>query len=84
MADIRVTYKRRTSYNTASNKIRKIRTPGGRLTAQYVGKRTKGVQLSGPTNARVTGIKRYTNAKARTMSPKARKICRPYGCVLSP
>ena len=32
MTNIRVTYKRRTSYNTKSNKIRKIRTPGGRLT----------------------------------------------------
>lgn len=57
MANIRITYRRRTSYNTASNKIRKIRTPGGRLVAQYVGKRTKGVQLSGPTNAKVTGLK---------------------------
>lgn len=68
MSNIRVTYRRRTSYNTPSNKIRKIRTPGGRLTAQYVGKRTKGVQLSGPTNARVTGIKKVTNSKNRTLT----------------
>lgn len=40
MADIRVTYRRRTSYNTLSNKIKKTRVPGGRLVAHYVGKRS--------------------------------------------
>ena len=84
MADIRVTYRRRTSYNTTSNKIKKIRTPGGRLVAHYVGKRTKGVQLSGPTNAKVTGIKKVSNGKNRTLSYTQRSIARPYGCVLSP
>jgi hypothetical protein len=43
MTSNRVTYLRRKSYNTKSNKIRKIRTPGGRLTAQYIKKREKGV-----------------------------------------
>ncbi len=43
MASNRVTYLRRKSYNTKSNKIRKHRTPGGRLTIKYVGKRQKAV-----------------------------------------
>ena len=38
----RVHYLRRKSYNTKSNKIRKHRTPGGRLTIKYVGKTSKG------------------------------------------
>ncbi len=84
MANIRVTYMRRTSYNTKSNKIRKIRTPGGRLAVQYVGKRGKGVQLSGPTNAKVTGLKRVNNSKNRTLSYTQRSIARPYGGVLAP
>ena len=31
MLDTRVTYRRRKSYNTKTNKIRKVKTPGGRL-----------------------------------------------------
>ena len=38
----RVTYRRRLSYNTSSNKIRKVRTPGSRVVAQYVQKRAHG------------------------------------------
>jgi len=38
----RVTYRRRKSFQTKSNVIRKVRTPGGKLVVQYVGKRGKG------------------------------------------
>lgn len=41
----RVTYRRRLSYNTKSNKIRRLRTPGGRLVVQYVRKSASGPQL---------------------------------------
>ena len=40
----RVTYRRRKSFNTKSNKIRKVKTPGGKLVVHYVGKRGKGPQ----------------------------------------
>lgn len=53
MAD-RVTYKRRKSYNTRSNKIRKVRVPGGRLAAQYVKKREKGVQPMMETKSKLS------------------------------
>merc|ERR1711928_239687 len=36
----RLTYRRRLSYNTASNQRRIVRTPGGKLTYQY--KKTQG------------------------------------------
>lgn len=42
MLDTRVTYRRRKSYNTRSNKIKKVKTPGGRLVVHYRKKRTKG------------------------------------------
>jgi large subunit ribosomal protein L34e len=38
----RITYRRRLSYNTPRNKIRKIRTPGSRIVAQYVKKNGHG------------------------------------------
>ena len=42
MGSARVTYRRRKSYNTKSNKIAKHRTPGGRLVAKYLRKKAKG------------------------------------------
>ncbi|KAK5972223.1 Ribosomal 60S subunit protein L34B, partial [Trichostrongylus colubriformis] len=35
----RVTYRRRLSYNTKSNKCKIVKTPGGRLIYQYLKKR---------------------------------------------
>ncbi|CBK19809.2 Ribosomal protein L34e [Blastocystis hominis] len=38
VANRRVTYRRRHSYNTASNRIEVVKTPGARLTAHYIEK----------------------------------------------
>lgn len=38
----RLTYRRRHSYNTRSNKTRVVRTPGNRLTLHYIKKKAKG------------------------------------------
>lgn len=35
----RVTYRRRLSYNTKSNKVKVVKTPGGKLNVQYLAKR---------------------------------------------
>ena len=35
----RITYRRRLSYNTKSNKRKTVRTPGGKLVFQYLKKR---------------------------------------------
>ena len=40
MLDRRVTYKRRASYRTKSNRFIKVKTPGGKLAVQYMKKRT--------------------------------------------
>ena len=50
MSNNRVHYLRRKSYNTKSNKIRKLRLPGGRLSVQYMPKKVKGTQTSVKTN----------------------------------
>ena len=84
MADTRVTYLRKKSYNTRSNKIRKLRLPGGRLSIQYTGKRAKGPQTAYKTKSRLTGLKRLRNPQYATLSKTQRRICRPYGGVLTP
>ena len=40
----RVTYRRQVTYNTRSNKIRKVKTPGGKLVALYYKKKTSPVK----------------------------------------
>ena len=40
--DVRVTYTRRHAYATASNKVKVIRTPGGKLVAHYHKKKANG------------------------------------------
>ena len=35
----RVTYRRRKSFRTVSNKVRKVKTPGGKLVLHYTGKK---------------------------------------------
>jgi large subunit ribosomal protein L34e len=84
MASNRVTYLRRKSYNTRSNKIRKHRTPGGRLTIKYVGKRQKGVQPMGETKSRISGLKKLNNTEVRGQTYTQRSISRAYGGVLTP
>lgn len=34
----RITYRKHNSYNTKSNRIRKVKTPGGRVVVQYPNK----------------------------------------------
>ena len=55
----RITYRRRLSYNTRSNRRKIVRTPGGRLTFQYLKKRPSvpkcpmtGLKLKGITPSR--------------------------------
>ena len=84
MADTRITYLRNKSYNTRSNKIRKLRLPGGRLSIQYMGKRAKGPQTAFKTNSRLTGLKRLRNPQYAGLSKTQRRISRPYGGVLTP
>lgn len=63
MLNRRVTYRRRKSYNTKSNKIKKVKTPGGRLVVHYRKKRTKGPQTQEDCKSKLTGLSRLNNSK---------------------
>ena len=80
----RVTYRRRLSYNTKSNKIRKVKTPGGKLVAQYVRKNAKGVQPAIKTRSKLTGLTKHRSPQLRNIAKSRRTVSRPYGGVLTP
>ena len=71
MLDRRVTYKRRASYRTKSNRFKTVKTPGGKLAIQYIKKKTNGKSMR--------GIKAARPAIMSRMSVKARTVSRPYG-----
>jgi len=75
MLDRRVTYKRRASYRTKSNRFRKIKTPGGKLAIQYIKKKTNGTKMQ--------GVKVMRPANFKRASRTSRTVSRPYGGVLS-
>ncbi|CAJ0938184.1 unnamed protein product, partial [Mesorhabditis belari] len=79
----RLTYRRRLSYNTPSNKTKVKKTPGGKLVYQYVKKRGK-VPKCGDTGVKLHGI---TSARPRELSRLSRRhktVSRAYGGVLAP
>ncbi|KAJ8022446.1 60S ribosomal protein L34 [Holothuria leucospilota] len=78
----RLTYRRRHSYNTKSNKVRIVKTPGGRLVYQYVKKKVSapkcgdtGVKLRGVVTARPKQLMRITRLR--------KKVTRAYGGCLT-
>ena len=77
MLDRRVTYKRRASYRTDGNKFKIVKTPGGKLSIQYVTKRSKTIKK------KMNGLKSARVADLRRMHYTARRVARPYGGVLT-
>ena len=84
MPSNRVHYLRQHTYTTRSNKIRKVRTPGGRLTVQYIKKSGKGVQTAFNNKARLSGLKKLSNQKYSRTANNSRRITRAYGGVITP
>merc|ERR1712115_598518 len=74
----RITYRRRLSYNTRSNRRKITRTPGGKLVFQYLKKRPS-VPKCPMTGIKLKGIK-PTRPSDR---PRHKKVFRAYGGVLS-
>ena len=75
MLDRRVTYKRRASYRTKSNRFHTVKTPGGKLAIQYIKKNTKG--------NRMQGVKVRRPAQYATLSRTNRTVSRAYGGKLT-
>merc|ERR1712170_176136 len=78
----RITYRRRLSYNTRSNRRKKVRTPGGKLVFQYLKKRPA-LPKCPMTGVKLKGIKPSRPAERKRLSLRHKKVFRAYGGVLS-
>eukprot|EP00894_Picocystis_sp_ML_P003314 jgi/Pico_ML_1/53831/g4306.t1 len=80
----RVTLRRRHSYATRSNKIRKVKTPGGVLKVQYLKKKANGPKCA-QTGVSLHGIPhlRPTEYSNKRLSKKNKTVNRAYGGTLS-
>ena len=74
----RVTYRRRKSFRTASNVVRKVKTPGGKLVLHYMGK--KGKLRCGEGGVRAPAARRAgAPPKGTRASARQKKVSRAYG-----
>ncbi|KAJ3329194.1 60S ribosomal protein L34 [Blyttiomyces sp. JEL0837] len=74
----RVTYRRRLSYNTKSNKHRVVKTPGGRLVYQRVRKNTTAPKC-GDCGSKLAGIPNLRPADYARISRRQKSVSRAYG-----
>ena len=78
----RVTYRRRLSYNTKSNKTRTTKTPGGKLVIHYATKKTR-ISKCGDSKEALRGIPAVRPVKLAGLSKRVKKVNRAYGGCLS-
>jgi len=78
--DHRVTTTRRHAYRTKSNRVKTIRTPGGRFAAQYIKKHRRGV-ICGEAgcNMPLPGIKHMDLSGFRGCKKREKTVTRAYG-----
>jgi len=69
-------------YRTRSNNVRKFRTPGGRLSVQYIAKRA-GPRICADTRVELHGIGCHTKTKFKNLPKRKRTVTRAYGGSLS-
>eukprot|EP00457_Paulinella_chromatophora_P018965 gb/GEZN01020458.1/.p1 GENE.gb/GEZN01020458.1/~~gb/GEZN01020458.1/.p1 ORF type:complete len:127 (-),score=20.64 gb/GEZN01020458.1/:202-582(-) len=74
----RLTYRRRHAYNTGSNKVKKVKTPGGKLNLQYLVKKVKGASC-GDCGTRLPGLPAERPFSLRTLKKRQRTVSRAYG-----
>jgi len=74
----RLTYSRRRPYNCPSNKVRVVKTPGGRLTFQYTVKGANGPKC-GDCGSKLQGIPALRPKEYRGLKKRQRKVSRAYG-----
>merc|ERR1712176_810992 len=78
----RITYRRRLTWDTKSNRVKKVRTPGGKLVFQYLKKRPS-VPKCPMTGLKLKGVKPATNQEKTRLSRRHKMVFRAYGGVLS-
>merc|ERR1711972_110634 len=75
---VRLTLRRRLSYNTTSNKRRIVRTPGGRLVYQYLKKRGK-VAKCADSKVALAGVAQARAFELRKLAKNRKTVSRAYG-----
>ncbi|KAJ5068738.1 60s ribosomal protein l34 [Anaeramoeba ignava] len=78
----RLTYRRRHPYNTKSNRVKVVRTPGDRHIYHYVKKRVKG-RRCGVTGVTLHGLPHLRTLESRRHPKRDKKVYRAYGGCLS-
>jgi large subunit ribosomal protein L34e len=78
MGDTRYTRSGRQPYSTKSNRVQPIRTPGGKLVAQIVTKKSKGPKCS-DCKTSIQGIKHVKATEYKNMKKRERTVSRAYG-----
>ena len=79
----RLTYRRRHSYATRSNKFRKLNTPGGKATLHYTKKRAKGPQTPAGDHGVIHGVPHLRPSEYSKLAKNKKTVNRAYGGVLS-
>merc|ERR1712054_389041 len=74
----RLTYRRRHSYATKSNKLRKVKTPGGVLTFHNVAKKATGVKC-GDCGGVLQGIPHLRPVMYKRLPKNKKTVARAYG-----
>mmetsp|Transcript_281 Transcript_281/g.264 ORF Transcript_281/g.264 Transcript_281/m.264 type:complete len:120 (+) Transcript_281:67-426(+) len=77
-ADHRITLKRRHAYRTRTNKVKTIKTPGGKYTAQYLKKTRKGC-LCGDCGISLPGIQHKDKLFFKNCKKRQKTVSRAYG-----
>ncbi|CAG0899880.1 unnamed protein product [Darwinula stevensoni] len=77
----RLTFRRRLSYNTPSNRRKIVRTPGGKLVYLYK-KKPGSSPRCGDCKLRLCGVKRARPRELSRMPKRQKKVYRAYGGVL--
>ena len=78
----RLTVRGKYNYHTESNKLKRIRTPGGKLTFQRIAK-VRNPIVCGDTGVQLNGIKRLNKCQWKNAPKRIRTVSRTYGGVLS-
>ena len=76
--NVRITYRRRHSYATKSNRIVATKTPGGKLVAHYRKKSSTGPKC-GDCKQALKGIKHLASKAYKNVSKTQRTVSRAYG-----
>ncbi|CAM9350918.1 unnamed protein product [Choristocarpus tenellus] len=78
VSNVRVTYKRRHAYATKSNKIKVVKTPGGKLVAHYHKKKAKGPRCA-VCSISLPGIKHLRPKQYKNLKKREKTVSRSYG-----